>query len=29
MAGAGAEPPHGPRAIDEAAPRQIDKDEGR
>ena len=28
MAGAGAEPPHGPRPIDRAAPRPIDKDEG-
>lgn len=28
MAGAGAEPPHGPRPIDEAADRPIDEDEG-
>jgi hypothetical protein len=29
MAGAGAEPPHGPRRIDEAAERPIDPDEGK
>lgn len=29
MAGSGAEPPHAPRSIDEAARRPIDKDEGR
>ena len=29
MAGAGAEPPHGPRAADEAADRAIDRDEGK
>ena len=29
MAGAGAEPPHGPRAIDRAADRPVDPDEGK
>ena len=28
LAGAGAEPPHGPRSADEAAERPIDRDEG-
>jgi hypothetical protein len=28
MAGAGAEPPHGPRDADEAVERPIDRDEG-
>ena len=28
MAGAGAEPPHGPRQADEAVERPIDRDEG-
>lgn len=28
MAGAGAEPPHGPRAADEADERPVDADEG-
>jgi hypothetical protein len=28
MAGAGAEPPHGPRTADDAAARPIDLDEG-
>ncbi len=28
MAGSGAEPPHGPRTVDDAARRPIDPDEG-
>ena len=28
MAGAGAEPPHGPREADAAVPRPVDADEG-